>query len=97
MTMTSHKNLEVNHRYCDLLRRPNVESPGKLPTSEPGEKPFVTWNHVIKQGLWCLPCCIIDLDGNRHPKMNLCSSLPTKEEVCKQQNLHGCCGLDFNP
>ena len=82
--------------FCQLLRRGNVESPGQLPSKEPGKKaPFVSWNHIIKQGFWCMPCCI--LDENVHPKMKVCSSMPKEEDICKQQDAHGRCGIDFDP
>ena len=59
------------------------------------EAPYVSWNHVIKRGYWCMPVCI--LNENRHPKMALASSLPSHEDLCKQNAIHGRCGIDFNP
>ena len=59
------------------------------------ETPFVTWNHVIKQGYWCMPCCI--LEDNIHPKMKVCSSIPTHGDICKQHHIHGRCGIEFDP
>ena len=59
------------------------------------ETPVVSWNHIIKRGFWCIPCCI--LDENIHPKMKVCSSMPNHEDICKQQNIHGRCGIEFDP
>ena len=82
--------------FCYFYRRGNVVSPGQLPSMEPGQKaPFVSWNHIMKQGYWCLPCCI--LEGNVHPKMAVCSSLSTQEKICEQYNRHGLCGIEFDP
>ena len=58
----------------------------------------VSWRgliHKIKQGYWCMPCCYVD--ENIHPKMKSCMSLPTPESICHQQNIHGRCGVEFNP
>ena len=84
--------------FCNLLRRGNVAAPGQLPVkswNEPGKAPFASWNHVITRGYWCMPCCI--LDDNVHPKMKACSAMPTAEDICKQQDLHGRCGIEFDP
>ena len=62
--------------------------------SSPIETPFVSWNHIIRQGYWCLPCCILD---NVHSKMQTCSKLATREHICEWHNTHGRCGVDFNP
>ena len=59
------------------------------------EVPFASWNHIIKQGYWCIPGCI--LDGNVHPKMALISDMPSLDAMCKQYAIHGRCGIDFNP
>ena len=59
------------------------------------EAPYVSWNHILKQGLWCMPVCI--LEDNIHPKMILASKIPTAQEMCKQYAIHGRCGIDFNP
>ena len=86
--------------FCLFLRRGNLKAPGQKPV-EPGkatsvvEVPFVSWNHIIKSGYWCLPCCI--LADNMHPKMQECSKLPTQEDICKQHNINGRCGIEFEP
>lgn len=87
--------------FCLFLRRGNIEAPGKnpkKPSSSAGavvETPFVSWNHIIKQGYWCMPCCI--LEDNIHPKMSVCSSIPSQEAICKQHSKYGRCGIEFNP
>ena len=85
--------------FCHFLRRPNVAAPGKAPPSGGAgavvETPFASWNHVIKQGFWCMPCCI--LEDNIHAKMKVCSAMPSQEDICKQQNIHGRCGIEFDP
>ena len=90
--------------FCLFIRRGNIAAPGKNPKPSAGdagavgaviEAPFVSWNHIIKQGYWCMPCCI--LEDNIHPKMSVCSSIPTQEEICKQHSKHGRCGIEFNP
>ena len=82
--------------FCTFLRRGNVVSPGQLPSNEPGQKaPFVSWIHIIKQGYWCMPCCI--LEENVHAKMKTCSQMPHQDDICKQQNIHGRCGIEFDP
>ena len=57
--------------------------------------PYVSWNHILKQGYWCIPVCI--LNENRYPKMALSSDMPTLGEICKQNDIHGRCGIDFYP
>ena len=59
------------------------------------ETPFVSWNHILKLGYWCMPCCI--LEENNHSKMPVCSRIPSYEKVCKHNNIHGRCGIDFDP
>ena len=59
------------------------------------ETPFVSWNHILKRGYWCMPCCI--LEENNHSKMPVCSRIPSYEKVCKHNNIHGRCGIDFDP
>ena len=59
------------------------------------ETPHVSWNHALKRGFWCMPCCI--LEDNNHPKMKVCSEMPTQGDICKQNFIHGRCGIDFNP
>ena len=87
--------------FCLFLRRGNIEKPGKDPQKSGAsagaviEAPYVSWNHIIKQGYWCMPCCI--LEDNIHPKMSVCSSIPTQEDICKQHTKHGRCGIEFNP
>ena len=85
--------------WCAFLRRPNVSAPGADSTKQGVgsviEAPYVSWNHIIKQGYWCMPCCI--LEDNVHPKMNVCSKMPQQEDICKQQNIHGRCGIEFDP
>ena len=88
--------------FCNFISRGNVVSPGQLPSNEPGQKaPFVSWIHIIKQGYWCMPCCIleenVDLGITVHPKMAVCSSMSTDEKICEQQNRHGRCGIEFDP
>ena len=74
--------------FCQLIRRGNVESPGQLPSKEPGKKaPFVSWNHIIKEGFWCMACCI--LDENVHPKMKVWSSMERQDDIFKEQDAHG--------
>jgi len=82
--------------FCQFLRRGNVVSPGTDPVKGSViEAPFVSWNHIVKQGYWCMPCCI--LEENMHAKMKLCSSMPEQAAICKQQNIHGRCGIEFDP
>ena len=59
------------------------------------EVPFVSWNHIIQKGFWCMPCCI--LEEGVHAKMKACYQMPTKEDICKQNSLHGRCGVNFDP
>ena len=59
------------------------------------EAPFVSWNHIMKQGFWCMPCCI--LDENAHSKMKTCSAMSYAEDIRNQYNRHGRCGVEFNP
>ena len=83
--------------FCLLVRRGNVAKPGENPLS-PGsniEKPYLSWNHIIKHGYFCLPCCI--LDENVHPKMGVCSNMKTDEDICNQYENHGICGIEFDP
>ena len=86
--------------FCLFLRRGNIPAPGKKPvdagkSTSVLEVPFVSWNHVIKTGYWCLPCCI--LTDNMHPKMQECSKLPTQEDICRQHQINGRCGIEFDP
>lgn len=86
--------------FCMFLRRGKITAPGKPPQKAGGdgaviEAPFVSWNHIIKTGYWCLPCCI--LEENIHPKMSVCSLIPTQEKICQQNDKHGRCGIEFNP
>ena len=84
--------------FCLFLRRGNVANPGDMPDNAKAavmETPYVSWNHIIKQGYWCMPCCI--LEDNAHAKMKVCSTMPTQEDICKQQNIHGRCGIEFDP
>ena len=53
------------------------------------------WNHLMKQGYWCMPACL--LEDNVHPKMILSNKMPDAQEMCKQYAIHGRCGIDFNP
>jgi len=85
--------------FCLFLRRPNMEDP-KKPAAQGSkatviETPIVSWNHIIKAGYWCMPCCI--LDDQKHAKMKLCSEMPTQEDICKQQDIQGRCGIEFDP
>ena len=59
------------------------------------EAPLVSWDHVIKEGYWCMPCCILEKD--KHSKLNTCSAMPTIEDIRDQNRRHGRCGIDFNP
>ena len=59
------------------------------------EAPFVSFNHIIKQGYWCMPCCI--LDENVHYKMKVCSEMESEEDIRNQNQKHGRCGIEFNP
>ena len=59
------------------------------------EAPFVSWNHIMKQGYWCMPCCI--LEDNIDSKMKVCSAMPLEEDIRNQYNRHGRCGIEFNP
>ena len=59
------------------------------------EAHFVSLNHIIKQGYWCMPCCI--LETNVHSKMPVCSSMSSQPVLCKQYDMHGRCGIDFDP
>ena len=83
--------------FCMFVRRGNVKKPGDKPVGNASviEAPFVSWNHIIKQGYWCMPCCILDTDV--HAKMKTCSSMPNQADICKQQNIHGRCGIEFDP
>jgi hypothetical protein len=80
--------------FCQFLRRGNVKKPGDAKIAVI-EAPFVSWNHIIKQGYWCMPCCI--LEENVHAKMKTCSKMPHQDDICKQQNIHGRCGIEFDP
>ena len=80
--------------FCQFLRRGNVKKPGDAKIAVI-EAPFVSWNHIIKQGYWCMPCCI--LEENVHAKMKTCSQMPHQDDICKQQNIHGRCGIEFDP
>ena len=82
--------------FSNLIRRGLVESPGKpiaRTQSERQRATTISYLKIIRKGYWCMPCCI--LDENVHPKMKVCSSLPTDEEICKQQESHGRCGIEF--
>ena len=88
--------------FCMFLRRGHLPAEGQDPVKAGSggsgaviEAPFVSWNHIIKQGYWCMPCCI--LEDNIHPKMSVCSSIPTYEEICKHHSKYGRCGIEFNP
>ena len=84
--------------FCNIFRRGFVESPGKpiaRTESEVRKAPIASYLKITKQGYWCMPCCI--LDENVHPKMKVCSSLSTDEDICKQQEIHGRCGIEFHP
>ena len=83
--------------FCQFIRRGNLVEPGGKPVSAASdiEAPFVSWNHIIKRGYWCMPCCI--LRDNIHAKMKVCSDMPTQEKICQQQNIHGRCGIEFDP
>ena len=59
------------------------------------ETPFVSWNHFLRQGYWCMPCCI--LKENKHSKMKVCSELPSVKDLRNQNQKHGRCGIEFNP
>ena len=59
------------------------------------EAPYVSWNHILKQGYWCMPACI--LEDQIHPKMNTNSALSTAQKICEQYAIHGRCGIDFHP
>ena len=59
------------------------------------EAPFVSWNPILKQGYWCMPCCI--LEENNHSKMRVCSELSSPRDIRDQYNRHGRCGIEFNP
>ena len=59
------------------------------------ETPFASWNHIMKQGYWCMPCCI--LDENVHNKMKVCSEVRTRVDIRNQNQKHGRCGIEFNP
>jgi len=87
-----------NTLFCQFLMRGYVKKPGEAPAKNAKsviEAPFVSWNHVIKKGYWCMPCCI--LEDKVHAKMKVCSDMPTQEDICKQNNIHGRCGIEFNP
>ena len=79
--------------FCKFVRRPNVATPGG--DGAVIEAPFASWNHIIEQGYWCMPCCI--LEDNIHAKMKACSAMPLQKDICKQQNIHGRCGIEFDP
>ena len=80
-----------------LYNRGQLPLPGERPGSASSlvEVPYVSWNHIIKSGYWCMPCCI--LDEYVHPKIPVCSQIPTFEDVCNQNIIHGRCGIDFHP
>ena len=59
------------------------------------EAPFVSWNHILRQGYLCIPCCI--LDQNVHDKMKACAAMPLTLDVRNQNQKHGRCGIEFNP
>lgn len=83
--------------WCKFIRRGMVKKPGDTPDGNAAvvETPYVSWNHIIEQGYWCMPCCI--LEDNVHAKMQVCSAMPQQKDVCKQQRIHGRCGIEFNP
>ena len=85
-----------NTLFCQMIFRGLVESPGKpLARSESEIRKATTKSYlkITKQGYWCMPCCI--LDENVHPKMKVCSSFSTQKDICKQQYIHGRCGIEF--
>ena len=59
------------------------------------EAPFVSWNYIMKEGFWCMPCCI--LEDNIDSKMKVCYAMPLEEDIRNQYNRHGRCGIEFNP
>ena len=82
--------------FCNIIQRGFVESPGKpiaRTESEIQKATTISYLKITKVGYWCMPCCI--LDENVHPKMKVCSSMPTQEDICKQQESHGRCGITF--
>jgi len=86
-----------NTLFCQMILRGFVESPGKpLARTEYEIQKATTISYVkiTKKGYWCMPCCI--LDENVHPKMKACSSLSSQQDICKQQERHGRCGVSFN-
>ena len=98
LAATCAKDGGCNTLFCQMVFRGFVESPGKpivRTQSEIQKAPIASYLKITKLGYWCMPCCI--LDENVHPKMKACSSMPTKEDICKQQESHGRCGIEFHP
>ena len=90
--------------FCQFIFRGYKKKPGNAPDNAPVdlknpasviEAPYVSWNHIIKAGYWCMPCCILPDDN--HPKMKQCSEMPTQKDICKQNSIQGRCGIDFQP
>ena len=83
--------------YFMLMQRGLVAKPGENPPPYGSniETPYVSYNLIRRRGWFCLPCCI--LDENVHPKMNVCSNMPTDEDICNQYDKHGICGITFDP
>ena len=69
--------------------------PGSTGDTTVIETPFVSWNHLLRQGYLCIPCCI--LDQNVHYKMKACDAMPLTVDVRNQNQKHGRCGIEFNP
>ena len=59
------------------------------------EAPIFSWNHIIKYGYWCMPCCI--LEDNIHPRMKVCSKMAREQDIVNQHYSHGRCGIEFDP
>ena len=69
--------------------------PGSTGNKAVIEAPFVSWNHIMKQGYPCMPCCLLDTDV--HYKMKTCSAMPKSNDIRYQNHKHGRCGIEFNP
>ena len=76
----------------------------KIDNDEPGTKywnnqgvteiAYDSWTNIEEADLWCMPCCISDL--NKNVEMFLCESLFPKDTVLQRNATYGRCGIDYN-
>ena len=55
---------------------------------------YDSWTNIQEADLWCMPCCISDL--NKNVEMFLCESLFPKDTVLQRNATFGRCGIDYN-